>query len=259
MTCAGLDPLAALDALTEQIRDIVDNGSGDLVDKLEDALEGLETVQEELDKDPPDNQAAVGKMEGVAGDIDAAIDKGLDEDEAIGYMEDLAGIARAFAGAAVAAMTALVDCDSDGIADAEEAMDEGDEMRAEGKYKDAISKYKDAVSKGESCTGGGALFAPAQQPSLPSGFALHDNTPNPFNPTTTISYSVPTSARVTLRIYDVQGRLVQTLVDETKMAGQYSATWQGRDSRSIEVASGVYFVRLESGRNVQTKKITLLK
>ncbi|MCK4774883.1 MAG: hypothetical protein KAT30_08850, partial [Candidatus Krumholzibacteria bacterium] len=70
LTCAGLDPLATLDALTEQIRDIVDNNSGTkLADKLEDVLHNLETAQEELDKDPPDNQAAVGVMEGAAGDL----------------------------------------------------------------------------------------------------------------------------------------------------------------------------------------------
>jgi hypothetical protein len=83
--------------------------------------------------------------------------------------------------------------------------------------------------------------------------------PNPFNPTTTIVYSLPSSGRVSLRIYDVHGHLVKTLVNERKDDGQHRITWNGRDASGTPVASGIYFVRLESGGLVQTQKIALLK
>jgi hypothetical protein len=76
--------------------------------------------------------------------------------------------------------------------------------------------------------------------SAPSTFALDQNFPNPFNPTTTIRYQVPLDSRVALRVYDILGREVQTLVDEAKPAGFHEATMN-----ATTVASGVYFCRLE--------------
>ena len=65
---------------------------------------------------------------------------------------------------------------------------------------------------------------------------------------------------VTLRVYDVTGRLVKVLVDENAMAGgPYRATWRGRDERNHEVASGVYFYRLEAGPFTETRKLVLLR
>jgi hypothetical protein len=90
-------------------------------------------------------------------------------------------------------------------------------------------------------------------------FALFQNSPNPFNPTTTIRYSVPGLGVVGLRVYDASGRLVRVLVDEQKPAGQYAATWDGRDVAGHLVASGVYFCRLEAGGVTQAKKLVLLK
>jgi hypothetical protein len=89
--------------------------------------------------------------------------------------------------------------------------------------------------------------------------ALNPNYPNPFNPQTTIAYSLAEAGRVNLRIYDASGRVVKTLVDDNKTAGKHTATWNGRDRNGVAVSSGVYFVRLESGGNVQARKIILLK
>jgi len=83
--------------------------------------------------------------------------------------------------------------------------------------------------------------------------------PNPFNPQTTIQYTVPGAARVRLGLYDTKGTLVRTLVDGAVPAGARVATWNGRDARGAPVSSGVYFVRLESGGQVRTSKIVLLK
>jgi hypothetical protein len=100
----------------------------------------------------------------------------------------------------------------------------------------------------------------AQETALPTTFVLHPNVPNPFNPTTTIRFDVPSSGgHVTLRIYDVRGRLVRTLVDDPQPPGERTATWSGRDDRGNAVGTGVYFYRLVAGDFVDTKKMVLLK
>jgi hypothetical protein len=104
------------------------------------------------------------------------------------------------------------------------------------------------------------LIGIAGDGTVPAEFALHQNVPNPFNPTTVIRYDVPAGdAVVTLRVYDVAGRLVRTLVDERQTAGRKSATWDGRNNRGITVATGVYFYRMQAGNFVQTRKMLLLK
>ena len=88
----------------------------------------------------------------------------------------------------------------------------------------------------------------------PKDYGLSQNYPEPFNPSTTISYDLPTSSRVKLTIYDILGHNVATLVNEQKEAGSYSVQWNASN-----VASGVYFYRLEAGSFLQTKKLVLLK
>ncbi len=90
-------------------------------------------------------------------------------------------------------------------------------------------------------------------------FSLGQNAPNPFNPSTTIRYSVPTRTAVTLTIYDVAGRAVKTLVDEVKNPNAYTVTWRGTNDRGEPVASGVYFYRIIAGKYHDTKKMVLLK
>lgn len=92
-------------------------------------------------------------------------------------------------------------------------------------------------------------------------FALHDNYPNPFNPETRIRYSVGGNGRapVVLKVYNVLGQAVKTLVDEPKTRGSYEVVWDGRDQNGDEVASGVYFYKLEADDFVQTKKMVLVR
>ncbi|MFH1598604.1 MAG: C25 family cysteine peptidase [Patescibacteria group bacterium] len=90
-------------------------------------------------------------------------------------------------------------------------------------------------------------------------FRLLPNHPNPFNPTTTIAYSLSQAGPVQLYVYDVAGRLVCNLVDEEQEAGQQAAVWQGRDNHGRAVASGVYFYRLETGQQCSSRKMVLLK
>jgi hypothetical protein len=95
-------------------------------------------------------------------------------------------------------------------------------------------------------------------PADTRGLAVHSY-PNPFNPVTTIIYSVPDDGVADLRVYDVEGRLVKTLVNQSRVAGVYEVSWDGRDRRGNFVGSGIYFVRLECAGKVTTRKITLLK
>ena len=96
---------------------------------------------------------------------------------------------------------------------------------------------------------------------LPRAFALAQNVPNPFNPSTTISYNVPegSTVRVRLEIFNLRGQLVRTLVDELREAGAYSVVWDGKDRTGRDVSSGVYFYRLRAGDFIQTRKMVLLK
>lgn len=91
-------------------------------------------------------------------------------------------------------------------------------------------------------------------------FALYDNFPNPFNPQTTLRYEIPQSSHVDLKIFNIQGRLVRTLVNEDKPAGSYQTKWDGKSDEGILQASGVYFYRLEAGDGfVETRQMVLLK
>ena len=85
------------------------------------------------------------------------------------------------------------------------------------------------------------------------------NYPNPFNPSTTISYSIPADGNVNVSIYNVKGQLVNTLVSEYKSKGNYQIVWQGKDSNGRSVASGLYFARLVSGGKSISGKMLLMK
>lgn len=83
--------------------------------------------------------------------------------------------------------------------------------------------------------------------------------PNPFNPFTTIEYSIPNTGTVVLKIFDVKGRLLRTLVNEIKTVGEHRALWDGRDVSGALVASGIYFVRLETGGKFLSRKVVLIR
>jgi flagellar hook assembly protein FlgD len=85
------------------------------------------------------------------------------------------------------------------------------------------------------------------------------NYPNPFNPSTTISFVLPEAAQVSLKIYDVTGQLVQTLVEGFVEAGRHQVVWDGANQHGVPVASGVYFYQLQAGEFKQVRKMSLLK
>ncbi len=94
---------------------------------------------------------------------------------------------------------------------------------------------------------------------IPMVTELSGNYPNPFNPETTISYSLKSEEHVVIDIYNIRGQKVKTLVDEQQTAGYHTVVWNGRDSNDRSVASGVYFSRMRTGKFTSAKKMILLK
>jgi len=95
--------------------------------------------------------------------------------------------------------------------------------------------------------------------ALPAKFALANNYPNPFNPETTIEFSLEKTSEVTLTVYSITGQLVRTLVNSNMAAGTYQATFNGRDDFGHALASGVYFYQLQTADNIATQKMILMK
>ena len=89
---------------------------------------------------------------------------------------------------------------------------------------------------------------------LPETFSMEQNFPNPFNPATTIRYSIPIGGSVLLNVYDVLGQRVATLVEEEQQAGYHSVVWN-----ADQMSGGIYFYQLRSGGFTVTKRLLLLK
>ncbi len=94
---------------------------------------------------------------------------------------------------------------------------------------------------------------------LPQQFTLAQNFPNPFNPSTTISYTLPEPANVHLAIYSLTGQMVMKLVSEPQSAGRYNVSWDAVDDSGHRLASGTYYYRLTAGSRVETRRMLLLK
>jgi len=95
--------------------------------------------------------------------------------------------------------------------------------------------------------------------SVPQRFSLSQNYPNPFNPQTSIRYALPQDAQVRLIIYNILGKKVKTLVDEFQSAGYKTGWWDGKDEKGDQVASGVYFYRLEADKFSEVKKMMMVR
>ncbi|MBU2493799.1 MAG: T9SS type A sorting domain-containing protein, partial [Bacteroidetes bacterium] len=98
-----------------------------------------------------------------------------------------------------------------------------------------------------------------EQSALPSEYSLQQNYPNPFNPTTVINYSLPVSSNVTLKIYDMLGREVRSLVNTQQNAGTYNIYWAGTNNYGTHVSSGTYIYVIRAGDFYQAKKMVLIK
>jgi hypothetical protein len=101
-----------------------------------------------------------------------------------------------------------------------------------------------------------AVGDPALRPSV---HRLIGAFPNPFNPRTEVRFELAEATRVRVDVHDVRGRLVRTLVDETRPSGPHAVMWDGTDRSGSSVASGTYYLRLAAGDRVETRKVALLK
>jgi len=95
--------------------------------------------------------------------------------------------------------------------------------------------------------------------SLPTEYAIHQNYPNPFNPVTTLRYDLPENALVNITIYDMLGREVKTLINQTQDAGYKSIIWDATNDYGKPVSAGIYLYQIQAGEYISTKKMVLLK
>jgi len=108
-------------------------------------------------------------------------------------------------------------------------------------------------------TNGGSLVD-AEDPNAPQlATKLIGNYPNPFNPTTKISFSLQHDSKVELSVFNIKGQKITTLLNENMTAGKHNIAWNGVDSNNKKVSSGVYFYKMESSKYTNVKKMILLK
>ena len=104
-------------------------------------------------------------------------------------------------------------------------------------------------------TNGGASFVEEDQiGDIPIAFSLSDNFPDPFNPSTKIRYSIPQTSIVVIKVFDILGNEIETLINEQKSIGTYELTWT-----AVNLPSGIYFYQLIAGSYIETKKMVLMK
>jgi hypothetical protein len=141
-----------------------------------------------------------------------------------------------------------------------------DKPKAIEMYKDFIASSKDTaaiVMAIEELASMGEIYQhPAMEQqtelALNEGFSA-DNYPNPFNPLTTITFTIPYDDKVVVKIYDIAGRLVRTLLDEQRIAGMHSMVWDSRNAFGAEVASGMYIYQIVYRGKVMNKKLLLVR
>ncbi len=96
-------------------------------------------------------------------------------------------------------------------------------------------------------------------PVLPQTYSIDQNNPNPFNPTTSINFALPTAAKTRIDVFNILGQKVKTLVDEYLTAGNKRVEWDGTDDRGNAVASGIYLYKMTANDFTETKKMMLMK
>ena len=100
---------------------------------------------------------------------------------------------------------------------------------------------------------------PLHEQNVPVAFGLAQNAPNPFNPSTVIRFDLAGPSPVNLKVFDISGALVATLVDDQLPPGNHQAVWHGRDDQGRSVPSGMYIYRITAGRNIETRQMMLVK
>ncbi|MDD3643824.1 MAG: FlgD immunoglobulin-like domain containing protein, partial [Candidatus Krumholzibacteria bacterium] len=159
--------------------------------------------------------------------------------------------------------TASIDLTSVLRGNLDKVRDNGILMMIQGEGSGANS-YQNFASKEELPPSTGAYLeidytaATGITPDMPLSNLLQ-NHPNPFNPHTTIQYSLAADARISIDVYSVSGKLIRRLLDERKNAGSYRIHWDGRDRQGQAVSSGIYFCSLRTRDYTETRKMVLLR
>lgn len=124
--------------------------------------------------------------------------------------------------------------------------------------KDALGNYSYYSGKGNFRIASVTDVKP-EVTTIPDEYSLSQNYPNPFNPSTSIKYALPVEGMVSVKVFNMLGQEVKTLVSEVKNAGTYNLTWNGTDNSGSSIASGVYIVRIQANDFVMSRKMVLLK
>ena len=149
---------------------------------------------------------------------------------------------------------AALDSDGDGFTNGEELQDPSGSWATgqpnPGNF-DMVSNPGDQNSK--------PIVAAIDVTNLPSDYKLLNNYPNPFNPSTRIAFEIPKQEFVTLKVYNINGELVRSLLEESLPAGSFESTWNGKDNSGRDVSSGVYIYRLTAGKFDMSARMILMK
>lgn len=129
------------------------------------------------------------------------------------------------------------------------------------KYSESYIPFTDTivVEAGYEPSRGGKKAVASDKGEVPITFSLEENYPNPFNSQTVIAYAIPEQQRVTLKIYNILGQKVRTLVDGPKTKGYYTAVWDSRNDAGDPVSSGIYLYRLTAGDQERIRHMSLLR
>ncbi|MHB8904810.1 MAG: fibronectin type III domain-containing protein [Melioribacteraceae bacterium] len=129
-------------------------------------------------------------------------------------------------------------------------------------YWRVLSKTDNGSTSSYSTTGSfktSGATAVEEQETIPTAYELSQNYPNPFNPTTRINFAIPQNSFVTIKVYDMLGREVKTLINQQMVSGNHSIDWNADNNLGIKVATGMYIYRITAGNFVSTKKMVLIK
>jgi hypothetical protein len=134
-----------------------------------------------------------------------------------------------------------------------------DEEGAQGSYEYWITAVDSAGNESDASDIAAVVLSALEQATVPTVFALEQNYPNPFNPSTQIRYALPEATGVVITVYDMMGRKVRTLVQDTQSAGYHTALWNATNDRGLPVSAGMYIYTLQAGDHHHMKKMVLLK
>ena len=134
-----------------------------------------------------------------------------------------------------------------------------DQEGTNGSYEYWITAVDSAGNESDASDIAAVVLSASEQTAVPTVFALEQNYPNPFNPSTQIRYALPEATSVTITVYDMMGRKVRTLVQDTQSAGYHTALWNATNDRGLPVSAGMYIYTLQAGDHHHMKKMILLK